>query len=69
MLALKPRHQTMIAATVHRLPQEKRQTFVDRIAGRLRLRQFQSTCEAISDADLVDEIERALRGLVPNSAA
>jgi len=64
MLLLKPRHRAIVVAAADRLPDEKRRAFIDRLASRLRLRQYQSTGDTISDGDLVDEIQRALRGLI-----
>ena len=43
-------------------PQEKRQTFFDRAVGELQQRQFCSTA-GLSDSDIADAIDRALRGL------
>jgi hypothetical protein len=64
VLLLKPRHRAIVVAAADRLPDEKRRAFIDRLSGRLRLRQYQSTSDAIGDADLVDEIQRTLRGLI-----
>jgi hypothetical protein len=64
MLLLKSRHRAIVVAAADRLPDEKRRAFIDRLASRLRLRQYQSTGDTISDRDLVDEIQWALRGLI-----
>ena len=37
MLALKPSHRALVMAKAEKLPAESRQTFVDRVVGRLQL--------------------------------
>jgi hypothetical protein len=63
MLELKPRHQAIIAAAGDRLPPEKRATFLDRVAGRLRMLGYRFT-----DADLDDAVRTALTGLIQSAA-
>jgi hypothetical protein len=57
MLALKPRHQAIIAAAAEWIPPEKRTVFLERVAVRLRLRGFRFT-----NADLDDAVRHALQG-------
>jgi hypothetical protein len=62
MLLLKPRHRVMIEQAAIRLPTEKQSAFFDRATGELQRRQFCST-GGLTDSDIADAIERALRGL------
>ena len=68
MLALKPRHRVMIEQAAVRLPTEKQSAFFDRATGELQRRQFCST-GSLTDSDIAEAIEAALRGLIHNSAA
>ena len=68
MLLLKPRHQVMIERAAVRLPTEKQSAFFDRVTGQLQRQQFSST-GGLTDSDIGDAIEKALRGLIHNSAA
>jgi hypothetical protein len=62
--ALKDRQRTIIAAAAEKLPAEKRQTFVQRVVGRLQL------CGGrASDDDLGKMIHQAMNGLIQGSAA
>jgi hypothetical protein len=63
MLALKDRQLTTVMAAASRLPTEKRATFLERVAARLRLCGFR-----FNDADLEDAVRRALVGLIRDSA-
>ena len=68
MLLLKPRHRVMIEQAAIRLPTEKQSVFFDHVTGQLQRQQFSSTGGLI-DSDIGDAIEKALRGLIHNSAA
>ena len=68
MLALKPRHRVMIEQAAIRLPTEKQSAFFDRVTGQLQRQQFSST-GGLADSDISDAVEKALRGLIQNSAA
>ena len=61
---LNGRQLAVIATAAHRLPPEKRDTFIDRVKARLQLSGVHFT-----DADLDDAVRRALAGLIQNSAA
>ena len=65
MLALNDHQLQLVMTAATPLSPEKRGVFLERIAGRLRLRYFQSTAsDPITDTDLVEEIARSLRGLI-----
>ena len=52
----------MIEQAAIRLPIEKQSAFFDRVTGQLQRQQFSST-GGLTDSDIGDAIERALRGL------
>jgi hypothetical protein len=64
MLPLKGYRLAIVMAAADKLPDEKREVFLDRVAGRLRLHGFR-----ISDADLDITVRQALQGLSQGNAA
>jgi len=64
MFALTDAQLEIVMVAASGLPAEKRATFLDRVAARLRMRGFRFT-----DADLDDAVRQALVGLIQNSAA
>jgi hypothetical protein len=63
MFALLDRQLATVMLAAKDLPDEKRRTFLDRVDARLSLRGAR-----ISDTDLDQTIQAALRGLVHNAA-
>jgi len=64
MLALKGHRLAIVMVAADKLPVEKREVFLDRVAARLRLHGFR-----ISDADLDIAVRQALQGLSQGNAA
>jgi hypothetical protein len=64
MFVLNDAQLATVMTTAGALPAEKRMTFIERIAARLRLRGSRFT-----DADLDTAIRTALQGLIHNSVA
>ena len=64
MFVLNDAQLATVMTTAGTLPAEKRMTFIERIAARVRLRGSRLT-----DADLDTAIRTALQGLIHNSAA
>jgi len=68
MIALTDNQLAIVMTAADTLPLEKQQTFIDRVAGRLRHQLGQMTHGVITDDD-VSTADVALKGLQPQPAA